>query len=328
MYSLNDIRTIHLEVTSRCQASCPMCTRNIQSGIDNPWMELSEISLAQFKEWFPQDFIKQLDRLYMCGNTGDPVVAKDTLEIFKYLRSVNPDIHLSMNTNGSARTTSWWQELAQTNVRVRFGIDGMSDTHRLYRVGTDWDAIIENAQSFISEGGHAVWDMLVFDHNKHQVEECRQLSINLGFNEFVVKHTSRFKDGFHPVLTKDGKTSHVLYPSIKSQTITKLVTTYDVAENKVIHCKVKDEKNMYVNANGDIAPCCWLDFLGVPPMGFAFVDYKDRGFINPSLSKHTLKEIFDSGFFNKIEDTWNNNPLRQCSKQCGKVDKFNEQFNE
>lgn len=326
MYSLNDIRTIHLEVTSRCQASCPMCTRNIQGGIDNPWMELSEISLVQFKDWFSQDFIRQLDRLYMCGNTGDPVVAKDTLDIFKYLRNVNPDIQLSMNTNGSARSTSWWKELAQTGVRVRFGIDGMGDTHQLYRVGTDWNAIIENAQAFISAGGHAVWDMLVFDHNKHQVDDCKQLSVNLGFDEFVVKHTSRFKDGFQPVLTKDGKTSHILYPSIKSKTITNLVTTYKPDENKVIHCKVKDEKNMYVNAKGDVGPCCWLDFLGVPPMGFAFVDYKDRGFVNPNLTDYTLKEIFASKFFDKIESTWNNNPLRQCSKQCGKVDKFNEQF--
>ena len=26
-------------------------------------------------------FVKQLDTMYMCGNLGDPIVAKDTLEI-------------------------------------------------------------------------------------------------------------------------------------------------------------------------------------------------------------------------------------------------------
>jgi MoaA/NifB/PqqE/SkfB family radical SAM enzyme len=51
MYNLEDITTIHLEVTSRCQASCPMCVRNIQGGILNPWLEEEDISIDQFKEW-------------------------------------------------------------------------------------------------------------------------------------------------------------------------------------------------------------------------------------------------------------------------------------
>jgi len=92
MYNLENIKTIHLEVTSRCQASCPMCVRNVHGGIDSPNLTISEITLAQFKEWFPFNFIQQLDRLYMCGNTGDPVIAKDTLTIFQYLREVNPAI--------------------------------------------------------------------------------------------------------------------------------------------------------------------------------------------------------------------------------------------
>ena len=39
----------------------------------------------------------------MCGNLGDPVVAKDSLEVMEYLRSVNPNIWLSMNTNAGAK---------------------------------------------------------------------------------------------------------------------------------------------------------------------------------------------------------------------------------
>jgi MoaA/NifB/PqqE/SkfB family radical SAM enzyme len=134
MYNYKQVKTIHLEITSRCQASCPMCLRNIQGGLENPWLEIGEITLEDFKEWLPVEFIRQLDRLYMCGNTGDPIVAKDTLEIFKYLRKINPTIQLSMNTNGSAKSLSWWKELADTDVEVRVGIDGLADTHHLYRM--------------------------------------------------------------------------------------------------------------------------------------------------------------------------------------------------
>ena len=323
MYNLENIKTVHLEVTSRCQASCPMCVRNVQGGIDSPNLALSEITLEQFKEWFPISFIKQLDRLYMCGNTGDPIIAKDTLAIFQYLREVNPDIDLSMNTNGSAKSWQFWKGLAVARVSVRFGIDGLIDTHKLYRIGTDWVKILDNARFFINAGGEATWDMLVFDHNKHQVDLCKELSELLGFKNFVSKNTSRFQNDSLQVLNKDGTVSHVLQPSIKSKKITEKLAT----QQPVISCKVKEPGSLYISAEGKIAPCCWLEFNAVPDTSVGLKDFINKGFTNPDLNLQTLADVFDGDFFNDIEKTWTTDPLRSCSRQCGSVDKFNEQFN-
>lgn len=323
MYRQEDIKTVHLEITSKCQAHCPMCVRNIQGMISNPWLDTHEISLEQFKKWFSIDFINQLNKLYMCGNTGDPIIAKDTLEIFKYLRKINPSIELSMNTNGSARDIDWWQELAHTKVKVVFGIDGTEKTHRLYRIGTDYSKIIENSTKFISAGGIAEWHMLIFEHNEHEVEICRDISRKLGFEKFITKHTSRFKDNQLNVIGKNGKTIHILYPSNKSSTITeKLKDTVSYQ----ITCKVTQDKSIYVAANGLISPCCWLDFNGINPANMSVLDFKDKNLIHPNLNNNTMQEIFDLDFFNKIEKLWDTEPLRVCSRQCGKVDKFNEQF--
>lgn len=326
MYSYNEIKHIHLEVTSRCQASCPMCVRNIQGGIDNPWLEINELSIENFKNWFSKDFIKNLDGLNMCGNTGDPIIAKDTLEIYQYLRQENPRMFLGMNTNGSARSKEWWRKLAFLNVRVIFGLDGLEDTHHSYRIGTDWKKIIENARAFIEVGGDAEWHMLIFDHNKHQVNDCESLAMSLGFSKFLPKNSSRFKTDFFPVLTKDGKTSHILYPSERSKDITKKVVNLNLEEKTIISCKVKDKKDLYVNAHGEVNPCCWTDFKSSPPMGFAYVDYRDKGFVVPNLNFSTLEEIFDSNYFNQIEDTWDSDPLKVCAKECGKLDRSGVQF--
>lgn len=325
MYNLENIKSVHLEVTSKCQASCPMCARNIQ-GLDNPWLELDEISLVQFKEWFPVDFIKQLDRLFMCGNLGDPIIARDTLEIFQYLRTVNPNISLGMNTNGSARNKEWWQSLAQTNVKVIFGVDGLEDTHALYRIGTNFDKIIDNAYDFIQAGGSAEWHMLVFEHNEHQVEQCRKLSQELGFSDFKFKHTSRFREDKLNVLNKDGSTSHVLLPSIKSKKISKLLGNV-LEETTEISCKVLKEKSIYVNAKGQLIPCCWLDYNAMLPIHPSRIDMLDNGVKFHSLKDKRLDEIFISKSFDIISNSWNSNPIRECSRQCGKIDKFNEQFN-
>jgi MoaA/NifB/PqqE/SkfB family radical SAM enzyme len=326
MYNYSDIKVIHLEVTSKCQASCPMCARNLQGGIQNPFLITDEIKLKDFKEWFPEKFLKQLTRLYMCGNFGDPIIAEDTLEIFKYIRSVNDNISLSMNTNGSARPSKWWKELANTKVYVRFGIDGLQDTHILYRINTDFNKILDNAQSFINAGGIAVWDMLVFEHNKHQVDQCKEISKNLGFVNFVTKNTSRFKENKLTVLDNLGKTRHTLYPSRKSLDIKKKVLETQEVNNTKIFCKVKNESSLYISANGNVFPCCWLDFYSIPPINQNRIDYMDNIGIFLNLKKFTLNEIFNSGYFEKIQNTWDINPLKECSKQCGLVDKFNEQF--
>ena len=62
-----------------------------------------------------------------------------------------------------------------------FSIDGLKNTNELYRRKLEWEKLMRNASAFIEAGGVAYWDMLVFKHNEHQIEEVRQLAKNMGF---------------------------------------------------------------------------------------------------------------------------------------------------
>ena len=195
MYKSEEITTVHLEVTERCNASCPQCARNINGGEVNPLLHDAELSLADVKKILSHKFIKQLKRLYMCGNYGDPISARDTLEMFEYLRSHNDKMQLSFHTNASAKTPEWWSRLPASmgkNHYVVFSVDGLEDTNHLYRQGTVWKKIMENARAFIAAGGRARWDFIVFGHNEHQVETARALSESMGFEKFNVKKSNRF----------------------------------------------------------------------------------------------------------------------------------------
>ena len=44
MYKYEDIRSIHLEVTQKCQAACPMCDRNMNGKGVNPHINLDELT--------------------------------------------------------------------------------------------------------------------------------------------------------------------------------------------------------------------------------------------------------------------------------------------
>jgi MoaA/NifB/PqqE/SkfB family radical SAM enzyme len=325
MYNITDIREIHLEVTSNCQAKCPMCARRINGGLINPFINISEITLEIFKKWFSIEFLSQLDRVFMCGNLGDPVVAKDTLEIFEYLVSIKPSMHLSMHTNGSARDEAWWQQLAKLNVKVVFAIDGLADTHSLYRVSTDWDKIIENASAFINAGGQAEWHMLAFAHNEHQIISCEELSKTMGFVKFQVKHTSRFSKNKFNVLNDSGKTIYFLKPTSRSIKLTSDVCT-PVTDSPTIRCKSVAGKQIYVGASGNVTPCCWLDLTWAPHMTETRIDYMDKIGEFPNLNSQSLEEIFKSEYFDKIKETWWGEPLLECKKQCSNFDKLTEQF--
>ena len=195
MYTYNEIKTLHLEVTDKCNAACPMCARNINGGEDNPQLPNVELSLEDVKTMFPVDFIKQLDRMYMCGNYGDPIAARDTLEIFQYFREHNSKMMLSLHTNGSAKSAEWWTNLAKvlgTKGYVVFSVDGLEDTNHLYRQNTVFSKIMTNAQAFIDAGGRARWDYIVFAHNEHQVELAEELSKKMKFEKFQFKKSARF----------------------------------------------------------------------------------------------------------------------------------------
>lgn len=195
MYKSSEITTVHLEVTERCNASCPQCARNINGGEVNPQLHNAELSLDDVRTILKPEFIKQLKRLYMCGNYGDPISANDTLEIFEYIRSHNDKMQLSFHTNASAKTPDWWSRLPAAMGKshyVVFSVDGLEDTNHLYRQGTVWKKIMENARAFIAAGGRARWDYIVFGHNEHQVEEARALATSMGFEKFNVKKSNRF----------------------------------------------------------------------------------------------------------------------------------------
>lgn len=326
MYNLDQIRNVHLEITSKCQARCPMCPRRINGGILNPLFDLNEIDLNQFKSWFSVKFIAQLDSLFMCGNLGDPIIAQDTLGIFQYIRSVNPSIKLTMHTNGSARDSAWWTKIAQARVKVTFGIDGLADTHSLYRIGTDWHKIIHNAQAFIAAGGIAEWHMLAFKHNEHEIDDCKNMSDELGFASFNVKHTSRFVDNQLTVIDDAGRTSHIIHPTDRS---VGMIAKVKEAKNTVtsIECKAQKYQQLYIAADGTVSPCCWLDFSWQLPNNSSRVNYMDVVGVFPNLNTQSLEEIFDLGYFQTIENTWAVKPLTECSRQCGKFDKLGEQFN-
>ena len=357
MYKYKDIRAIHLEVTQNCQAACPMCDRNMNGEGINPHINLDELSLEDCKKIFSPAFISQLKTMYMCGNLGDPIIAQDTLEIFRYFRENNSNMWLSMNTNGGARDENWWMELAQIfagSGAVIFSVDGLRSTNHLYRQGVVWDNVERSMKAFIKGGGRARWDFLIFEHNQHQVEEAEALAKEWGFEKFVAKKTGRFitqdskKKETHQAKDRKGKdTAELKKPDEKYQNKAlskqdKIIEKYGSMDAYYdaapIVCKVKKENSLFITAEGLALPCCWTAgrmykwWHKDPYIEQIWTHIDIAGGKNAIDARNGLKEVFNTGIFDTIERSWKYEScslgkLKVCAMKCGaEFDPFAEQF--
>ena len=232
-----EIKVLHLEPTDVCQAACPLCAR--ETDLDFDKSSQHHLTIEQIQHHINDAGIKNLNKLFMCGNWGAPAAGKYTLDIYQHFRKINPEIELGMNTNGAIQNAAWWQTLGETFHRQRdyvvFSIDGLEDTNHVYRVNVQWHRVMENVRSFIKAGGSAHWDMLVYAHNQHQVNACQQLARDMGFKWFRTK------------VSKRNLANDLQYP----------IQWQPNSVAPPVQCHALQEQSLYMDARGIIYPCCW-----------------------------------------------------------------------
>lgn len=234
---MTDISTIHFSLTNRCNLKCPFCSR------------------TEFKQETYEDFcvdlidrlpISKVENLVFAGTLGDFSFYPKLFELLNRCKSLNSDALFTMFTNGTRNTTGWWSEFGKimnrSNHKVFFAVDGLSDTHSKHRIGANFNKIIENIKEFISAGGSAYIQFIIFEHNEHQMDELRQLAKNIGCKDFQVKISFNYDDEFkkpikHNILTRHEETK--LYRG-------------------EIECRLTDFTELFVGNNNDILPCCQL----------------------------------------------------------------------
>jgi MoaA/NifB/PqqE/SkfB family radical SAM enzyme len=266
MIAYDKIRDIHLEAATLCNAACPWCPRTFWGYPYNGGYPELYLALDQAKQIFSAQFLKQIKTVRINGNFGDIVMNPDGADIVEYFRNCNSKIKITVNTNGGARDKEFWQRLAKAGATVVFALDGLADTHHLYRQNTVWSTVIRNAGIFIAAGGTAVWQMIKFKHNVDQIKQCKKLSVELGFKKFELVDHGR---DTAPVFDGNGNLSHVLgdyqgetsFPVLFHKKQTDDVLLQDIVKNRQprrrVRCDAQRNRSIYMAANGDVSPCCW-----------------------------------------------------------------------
>jgi len=297
------MKRLHVEASTYCNSRCPLCPRNLFGfNVKGVFSEVN-LSVEKFRECL--DKFPDREFVYFNGHLGDPMMNPNILELV-----LLTGCHTMIVTNGSLGKRNTWESFAEKNIEVQFSIDGLEDTNHLYRQDLEWDKIMERVGWFIGAGGKAVWKWVPFKHNIHQLAETRKLAHDLGFKDFQVQDHGR---NHGPVLNKDGtQITHWILPADGSKhkheyDIESGIRRYKKTHQNFypkeslsqfkINCQHLIQKEVFINASGQIAPCC---YHGDELPGRPFVKVED---------------------IEKLSRTWGTdkcNPV--CASSCGRLE--------
>jgi len=323
--SKQDLKTIVIDFTSHCNAMCGNCSRNIDGVTVNPNMPLGHMDMETFKNII--DNARGVEEIIFNGAYGDPLMNPNLPFALKYAQKLKCKIMI--HTNGGIGKPNLYRMIAQ-DLRnfpqgvITFSIDGLEDTNHLYRRHVVWENVMENAKAFIDAGGLARWRMLVFDHNKHQIEECEQLSKDMGFVVFdinggytftamdsiVSEAVEKFK------ATKKEQARTVKYDKKHLDNVERLEKVLEVGlEKGCINCKWQRKQKIQISHTGEVFPCCYLlsdRYAKNPDSPYA----KECNSITwPNVNDMSIQEIVESDILTQPKE----NRFKICEVTCGEV---------
>lgn len=348
---------VFVDITTNCNAGCPMCHR---TNPDNKcktaeWLPTIDWSLEQFKKAYPKNVIEVVAKITICGTWGDPIINKDFLEIIKYIRETNKKISISIHTNGSLRDGDFWWELGVIGgkrLTVTFAVEGIDQKmHEMYRQKTFLDKILNNMQIISNTKANIRTQTLIFKHNKPYLKDIEKLCYENGSKHHLHIYTDRWTrrnpftfldskgeeqkleevkenipDNTVIIENKKLKIRRESYESFQVATIKR--QSKSPKELKKINCKWEIDNRVLVNPDGQVLPCCYF----ANSHFFNSITNKENNLVTHPLIKHynqykkshnvfhnNLLDIIKSDWFRKkLPDSWNSDsPVPQCSKHCG-----------
>ena len=341
----------HLEPSAVCTLKCPRCPRTEHP--DTPWLNYN-MDLAFVQSFLTLEMLKNnVRRITMCGDVGDPIYCKEYIEICRYIKSVNPQIHIFTITNGSHKKPEWWTELGSVLNEydtVNFSVDGYDNaSNNLYRVNSNWDSIIDGMQSLRHANQQVFinWAAIVFKFNQDHLVFITSQARGLGIDGLQLTKSTKFGSkygeaygGDHDTLEPSAEwisSSHRYERSMINISGRNLPNQDYLEHNREQYIKIKQQykdqpivpmceignRGLYVNAEGVLFPCSWTSFpyhslsdgnKTIKWEDSFFAQYRDR----MNLRTRSLEEITKDPLWDLCSRGWSDSTKSwvECSQKC------------
>jgi len=338
MHYLTDPKKLQFELSSMCNALCLGCVRTDTNSFNEKKYIIPEkqyIEFETFKKILLAPEFKSVEELEFCGTIDDPLMHPEFLEFLDFASTVGK-YHVLIHTNSSLRNAAYWKRLAEVLNKhdrhvVKFSVDGLEDTNHIYRQNTTWSKIMENARAFIDAGGNASWQFLIFPWNEHQIMEAKELSVKMGFKEFMSRHDRSVATALGLEKIQKIKVENITTRARKDSNLDDVNKAFENEVHNEISCNNKNKKMYFISFDSKIWPCCFLHngFMNLDRGraeilkkrlldAYEDVDWND-------LTKYSVAEILSHEFYTEdLIDSWGTtvhgtgkkDRIHRCTEVC------------
>jgi MoaA/NifB/PqqE/SkfB family radical SAM enzyme len=239
---------VYIEPTNICTLKCAGCARTT---FINQWpqhWQNHSIDINAVMRFLDIDLSNK--KILLSGNYGDPIYHPDFIDLVARLKQRGTKLEIT--TNGSHRKTAWWQELVQhftPEDSITFSIDGLPENFTEYRQNADWASICLGIEACVISSAQVIWKYIPFDYNQNNIEQARQLSLDLGFDRFFIDPSKRFDDTATQDLKPNNQLVNLEYGS-----------RLDWKQNNLgpVDAKCRNGQEHFITADGYYSPCCFV----------------------------------------------------------------------
>lgn len=258
MLTLANIKELEIEMSTLCNAKCPLCYRNYISFKTSPY---NKLIIRPFTEVINQldDFIS-LQYVMLVGSMSEPTLYPHFIDIIKYLK--NRKIKIEICTNGDTHNDIFWKTLSSLldkNDAVYFTICGSTqELHEKYRRGTILSNILHNASVFRDASKQNDYAQCIrFNYNSNNFDTKEFKSIVNSFSHiymtetFYPKHISNYASKFNINDFLPNKYKIKEYVKIK-----KIAEAFKQTINTIhAQCQSIEFNRLQIDVFGNLYPC-------------------------------------------------------------------------
>ena len=272
-----------VDPANSCPLHCPGCLHNrtFQEKIGSDW-PAGILSEEQYKAFI--DEFGPYASTVLFYNWGEPLLNQKTPAFIKiaksYLLNTTLSSNLSVAFDAEALVLSGLDYMIMS-------VDGAtSATYGRYRQGGKFDLVIDNIRRLVAAKEKynlntptLAWQFLLFEHNKHEIEQAKKMARELGVNEIrfakpyevlwepELRPAREVKDGVHPIRQIRGnEQSFDLLANLSGFFAPKFAERWEGSIAGLDHelFRKREGKSckwlystLVMDANGRYLPCCY-----------------------------------------------------------------------
>lgn len=325
--------TLNIESSYACNLKCMMCPRHFEG------VPQGMFSLEMFEQHV-EPYIGKFKWVHLTG-WGETLMNKDLPEIITRCRKAG--VWVAFTTNGLLLKAPLDRKILETGVEhVSISCDAdNAETYEIVRGKATFTHLVERARTFnalkreMKSETSVQWVFVMMRSNFRQLPGAVRLAADLGYDLFAAKHmeTAITRGELSEALWNTGMAPDV-EAAILAENDALIEEAQQIAEKRglrfIIHpremqhnntCLVRPVTNLFIDYEGRVSSCCYLNKNDVRPYNTAAEKPKSNG-VYGELRLRNLMDILEGEEYKTFQREWLAGKVPEACSNCLNVNRM------